>query len=152
MARFAAMQVLAILPAACAWARLHERRIRRAGVPLSAAETAVARRVGVKGPELVRLLRVPEVPPMNGLFQRVGRSLGLVQTHTIGMTLGYGIYIREDHWREGRLVAHELAHVAQYERLGGFCGFLRVYLRECLEEGYPLGALEQEAKRAEGKS
>lgn len=46
-------------------------------------------------------------------------------------------------------LAHELAHVAQYERLGGFYGFLKQYLEECINPGYPLGALEQEAKQAE---
>jgi hypothetical protein len=66
---------------------------------------------------------------------------------TAGLTLRYGILVRHDWWRDRRLVAHELAHVAQYERLGGIAPFLRVYLRECLIEGYPAGALEQEAIR-----
>lgn len=48
-----------------------------------------------------------------------------------------------------RLLAHELAHVAQYERLGGFHEFLKQYLEECISPGYPLGDLEQEAKQAE---
>lgn len=44
---------------------------------------------------------------------------------------------------------HELAHVVQYERLGGFHGFLKLYLQECINPGYPFGELEQDAKRAE---
>jgi len=64
---------------------------------------------------------------------------------TAGITLHYGILIREDCWGDRRLVVHELAHVAQYERLGGIGPFLRAYLRECLLEGYPNGALEREA-------
>jgi hypothetical protein len=44
-------------------------------------------------------------------------------------------------------VAHELAHVVQYERFGGIAPFLRAYFRECLDPGYPLGPLEQEAAR-----
>jgi hypothetical protein len=43
------------------------------------------------------------------------------------------------------LLLHELAHVAQYERLG-MRRFLRQYLHECLTEGYPLGELEAEAR------
>jgi hypothetical protein len=46
-------------------------------------------------------------------------------------------------------VIHELAHVAQYERLGGFREFLKQYLEECINPGYPLGDLELEAKQAE---
>jgi hypothetical protein len=65
------------------------------------------------------------------------------------MTLRYGIFIQAQHWGERRLLLHELAHVAQYERFGGFRGFLYQYLRECINPGYPLGDLELEAKRAE---
>ncbi len=67
------------------------------------------------------------------------------------MTLRYGIIICEEHWGDRRLLVHELAHVAQYERLGGFRGFLKRYLEECINPGYPLGDLEQEAKQAESK-
>ena len=73
----------------------------------------------------------------------------MVSGQTIGMTLRYGIFIREEHWGDRRLLAHELAHVAQYERLGGFRGFLKQYLEECINSGYPLGDLELEAKQAE---
>ena len=40
------------------------------------------------------------------------------------MTLRYGIFIQTDHWGDRRLLLHELAHVAQYERFGGFRRFL----------------------------
>ena len=37
-------------------------------------------------------------------------------------------------------------HTSQYERLGGFEGFLRPYLLECIiPPGYPYGSMEQEA-------
>ena len=71
---------------------------------------------------------------------------------TAGLTLRYGIFIRSDCWGERRLVVHELAHTAQYERFGSFASFLGEYLRECITPpGYPFGALEQEAKRVEEK-
>jgi len=63
---------------------------------------------------------------------------------TAGLTLNHGIFIRADHWRDRRLVARELVHVAQYER-SGIRPFLKAYFRECLVPGYPLGPLEQEA-------
>ena len=45
----------------------------------------------------------------------------------------------------GRLVAHECVHTGQYERMGGIKPFLKAYLRECIDPGYPNGPLEREA-------
>jgi hypothetical protein len=68
--------------------------------------------------------------------------------NTVGLTARYGIFIREAYWGDRRLIAHELAHTAQYERLGGITPFLRAYLTECLTSGYPRSALELEAVAA----
>ncbi len=124
-----------VLPVACGWARRHEAKILQAGQPLKAAQLADAARIGVRAPERVRILEVEKVPP--------GLKLGF--EHTIGMALGHGIYLRREHAHERELLLHELAHVAQYERLG-MRRFLRQYLHECFTEGYPLGALEAEAR------
>jgi hypothetical protein len=43
------------------------------------------------------------------------------------------------------LIAHELVHAAQYERLGGILPFLRQYLVECLTIGYANAPMELEA-------
>jgi hypothetical protein len=59
--------------------------------------------------------------------------------------LRYGIFVRSDCWGERALVAHELAHTAQYERLGGIRPFLRKYLQGCLTIGYPGAPLKQKA-------
>ena len=137
-----------LLPLACKWAEKQERIILRDGVALTASQTEDARRIGVQNPERVRLRAVQEIPVLKStLLRAVGERSGLISPFTIGMTLRYGIFIRADHWGERRLVVHELAHTAQYERLGGFKGFLSAYLEECLTVGYPNGPLEQEAKR-----
>lgn len=141
--------VRVILPFACAWAQRQEATILKTGVPLSLGQIDLPKRLGILHPERIRLRAVPQVPPLNWLLRWVGGKLGVVSGQTIGMTLRYGIFIREDHWGERRLLVHELAHVAQYERLGGFRGFLSQYLEECIHPGYPLGDLEQDAKRAE---
>ncbi len=57
----------------------------------------------------------------------------------------HGIFIRSDCLRDRALIVHELAHTAQYERLGGILPFLRKYLFECLTTGYSEAPLEQEA-------
>ncbi len=141
--------VTAFLPVACVWAARHESTILRRGVALSAAQADKARQIGVVHPEKVRLQAVDLIPPTNRLLRTVGSKLGFVSSQTIGMTLRYGIFIQTDHWGDLRLLIHELAHVAQYERFGGFRSFLFQYLQECINPGYPLGDLELEAKRAE---
>jgi hypothetical protein len=141
--------VIVVLPFACAWARRQESIILKTGVPLSPPHVDTAKRLGVLSPERVRLLAVAQVPPLNWLLRRIGERLGAVSSQTTGMTLRYGIFIRQDHWGNRRLLVHELAHVAQYERRGGFRRFLTQYLQECIRPGYPFGELELEAKRAE---
>ena len=141
--------VTAFLPVACAWAARHESTILRQGVALSAAQADKARQIGVSHPEKVRLLAVDTIPPTNHILRTIGAKLGFVSSQTIGMTLRYGIFIQADHWGDRRLLVHELAHVAQYERFGGFRRFLFRYLQECINPGYPLGDLELEAKKAE---
>jgi hypothetical protein len=139
-----------LLPLACAWAGKQERRILREGVPLIRAEREEAASIGVRYPERVRVLAVATIPlPMHRLLREAARSIGLISPQTVGMTLRYGIYVRLDCQSQRRLLVHELAHVAQYERLGGLREFLELYLMECLDPGYPLGPLEQEAIRIE---
>ena len=139
-----------LLPLACAWAGEQEHVILRDGVPLTSAQIADARRIGVAQPERVRLRVVEEIPsPTHPDLRRAGELTGLISPMTIGLTLRYGIFIRSDHWGERRLVVHELVHTGQYERLGGFKPFLQQYLRECITIGYPAAPMEQEAKRIE---
>jgi len=141
--------VKAVVPIACWWAGYHEERILRAGVALTAGQVEIAKRIGISQPDRVRLLAVKTIPPTNRLLRMLGSKLGFVSGETIGMTLRYGIFICEEHWGDRRLLVHELAHVAQYERLGGFYRFLVPYLLECIDPGYPLGDMELEAQRAE---
>jgi hypothetical protein len=80
------------------------------------------------------------------------RATNLINPLTHGLTFRYGIFIRADCWNQRPLVIHELVHTAQYERLGGFEGFLRPYLLECITPpGYPYGPMEQEALAAAAK-
>lgn len=139
-----------LLPLACAWAEEQEDIIQRDGVGLNPSQIADARKIGVASPERVKLRVVDEIPlPRQPLLRGAAETTGLLSPLTCGLTLRYGIYVRSDHWGDRRLVAHELAHTAQYERLGGIKPFLIQYLGECLKVGYPLGFLEQEAKRIE---
>ena len=137
----------ALLPLAVRWAARQERRILKHGVRLAAEEMERARAIGVTYPERVRLLRTEHVPwPGASVLRAASETIGFQIGATCGLTLGYGIYIREDCWRQLPLIAHELVHTAQYERLGGIEAFLRQYLRECLTVGYAHAGLEHEAR------
>ena len=141
-----------LLPLARKWAEEQESIILRDGVALTTSQIEDARKIGVREPERVRLRVVDEIPtPTNPLLRAAAEQTGLLSPFMVGLTLRYGIFIRADHWGERRLVIHELAHTAQYERLGGFNGFLSVYLDECLTIGYPNGPLEVEAKENEAR-
>jgi hypothetical protein len=94
------------------------------GVPFGAG--ADARALGVREPERVRLLALPRVPTRTDLtLQTAVAVIQFLTPATRGLALRYGIFVRSDCWGERRLIAHELVHTAQYERLGGIRPFLR---------------------------
>jgi len=135
-----------LLPLAVKWAEQQEIYILRNGVSLTDAQIRDARLVPVVSPEKVRLLRVTQVPsPMDPILKSASQDVNLITPNTIGLTLQYGIFVREDYWGNRGLIIHELVHVAQYERLGGIPGFLNQYLQECIKFGYPQAPMEQEA-------
>lgn len=141
--RVAAALLPLVVPVAAWWVRSREREGLARGVALDPSQMADARRAGVRHPDRVRLWKVDAIP----LFHHplCARFLPDVFAHAIGLTLRYAILIRAEFWGDRHLIAHELAHVAQYERLGGIAAFLRRYFRECLLDGYPESALEREA-------
>ncbi len=135
-----------LLPLASKWAEALEMRILREGVALSEEELADARALGVRQPERVRLLCLASVPRPDALILRTAaEAVQFLTPATRGLALRYGIFVRADCWRERKLIAHELAHTEQYERLGGIESFLRQYLSECLTVGYPTAPMEREA-------
>lgn len=136
----------ALLPLAVKWATAVEARILRRGVPLTEGSLVDARRAGVREPERVRLLALARVPAPSDLTLRTAAAaIQFLTPATRGLTLGYGIFIRSDCWDDRQLIAHELVHTMQYERMGGIEPFLRQYLFECLTVGYPAAPMEQEA-------
>jgi hypothetical protein len=131
---------------AAEWATEQEQKILREGVPLSEEEITDAKAAGVKNPERVRLLQVDTVPtPTHPLLRAAYDTINLQTPAPRGLALQYGISIRSDYWRDRSIIAHELAHTAQYERLGGIAPFLRRYLSECMTTGYRTAPMEQEA-------
>ncbi|MEW6303546.1 MAG: hypothetical protein AB1705_08755 [Verrucomicrobiota bacterium] len=137
-------------PLACAWAREQQQLILAGGVLLTAAQLADAELAGVEHPRRVRLMSVSLIPmPTHAVLRDAILRTRFITPQTAGLALQYGIYIRTDWWQIRRMVVHELAHVAQFERLGGIEPFLEQYLWECFTFGYPNGPLEQEALQVE---
>jgi hypothetical protein len=131
---------------ASVWALKQECFILENGVPLTVPQLSDAKLAGVVYPERVRLLRIEQIPfPEDQELREVAEAMQLMTPPTPGMALRYGIYIRSEHWARRWLVVHELAHTAQYERLGSIPAFLECYLYQCLSVGYTAAPMEQEA-------
>ena len=142
-----------LMPPAVEWAESQEAAILRDGRGLDAAERRVAAAVGVREPELVRLLvvaRIPE-PDHHPLLANACATLGFLGAGTAGLTLGRGVYLQKDAFAlSRRLLPHELRHVAQYEEAGGVAAYLARYIPELLQYGYDAAPFEVDARRAEG--
>jgi hypothetical protein len=98
----------------------------------------VALRAGVQRPGDVRLLALAEIPWTDETdLREAAQEVGLIISGIGGL--------RQDSLGDRKLLAHELRHVAQHERWGGISGFLRQYLTQCNEYGYPDAPMELEA-------
>src|SRR5262245_33998680 len=98
-----------LLPLASEWAETEASRILARGVPLGNAELKLAECVGVRSPGRVRLLFVSRIPrpPQPDLAQAC-KTIGIIGPGTRGLTLGYGVFIRDHDRADPRLLAHEL--------------------------------------------
>ena len=139
-------QFALILPLASEWAEAKEKVVLKNGDPLSNLQIEDAKRVGVIHPEKVRIFKVPQIPfPKHPVLKSAVEATQLITPSTVGLTLRYGIFIHSDFSDDRCLIVHELVHTSQYEKLGGFLPFLRKYLLQLINIGYPDAPLEQEA-------
>jgi hypothetical protein len=139
----------ALLPMAIAWGHEQSERIARDGTALTPGELAIARRVGVRCPERIKVLPVPSVPMPYSLALRAATiQAGMFGTHVHGMTLGYGIFVMEE-MLSPRLLAHEFRHVWQYEEAGSMERFLTEYLTQIVTAGYYEAPMEVDARTHE---
>lgn len=139
-----------LVPLASQWIESLEREILDRGQPLSDELKVFANKIGIKHPERVRILLVDAIPfPEHPELQQACKKTELISKHTAGLTLSYGILLRRDCKSELRIYKHELAHVLQYEQLGGITQFLNKYLNEVLTYGYSLAPMEKDARDKE---
>lgn len=142
-------QLPALLPEAVAWASARENEMLLHGRTLTADETLLAERVGVRHPERVRLAEVPQMPwPESPTLSQAALQVGFLGPNTIGLTLGYVVLILAGKSTR-RLLAHEFRHVQQYETAGSNAAFLSEYVRQLLTVGYEHAPLELDARAHE---
>jgi len=145
-------QLETILPLVVEWAEAKELVILEHGVALSPQYMEDAKSVGVKYPERVRIYEVPQIPiPKHPILKAVAEATQLLSQATIGISLGHGIFIHDNFSDDRYTIVHELVHTMQCEKFGGLHPFLKKYLWECLEIGYPQAPMEQEAIRLADK-
>jgi hypothetical protein len=138
-----------LLPRATAWAGTSSREAGASGRSLEKKEIAVARAVGVRVPELIRVATVETLPlPEDPELRAAAIQTGLLGPHMAGLTLGYSILVCRGH-ETFRLLSHEFRHVSQYERFGSIAAFLPEYLKQIIEFGYENAPFEVEARAFE---
>jgi len=137
-----------LTPLASQWARVQENYILQHGVPLTAAQMADARRAGVQDPGRVRVLVVDRIPlPESKELAVAAQNAQIITEASRGVTIGHGIIIRADSWKNRELLLHQLVHVAQCERSGGLNTFVNEYLLDRRSSpNFSPGSLEDEAR------
>jgi hypothetical protein len=138
-----------LAPLAYEWAKVQEAGILEHGVPLTADQIADARRAGVRDPGRIRVLVANRIPlPDDKELADAARHAQIITDASRGVTVGYGIIIRADSWRNRELLVHQFAHVAQCERSGGLQTFVNEYLLDRRSSrDFTVGSLEEEARR-----
>lgn len=138
-------QIDELLPAAERFLAKNQAEALEKGVALTPSQIALAKRVGIKQPELVRLYYVERLPmPSDPKLEAAARRFGYSSPYIDANTFGYGIWIEHDAKGDQELLAHELIHVRQTEQLGQR-EMIRQYLTQLYIYGYRNAPLEQEA-------
>lgn len=145
-----AAQLPLLAPRALLWARDLETDTMRDGAPLGPRLRSLARSVGVRDPQLIRVRVVDHIPlPDEPMLQTAALRVGLSSTWASGMTLGHAVLIRRGYEHDLRNLSHEFRHVAQYEAAGGVEQFLARHLVDLAMNGYEDSPYERDARAHE---
>ena len=136
-----------LAPLALQWLNETEAELLSKGRPLSGAETTMARTIGVKYPDRVRVVVLREFPlPSNETLRIETIRYGLGSSAEGGRAMGHVIMLKEKYAQKRWILAHELRHVAQQERMGREA-FVRRFIAEQELMGYRRAPLEIEANK-----
>jgi len=143
-----------VLPQYIAWAADTEVSGLGLGKPLDENQLVIAREIGIKKPEQIRLVYVDEVPfpRENFVLKVVGEALGFIGDGIVNnaQVFGYSIYIRKGYQLTTPNLAHELVHVLQIER-SSLAQVITQHFSDLAKYGYKKSPLEVEAFKAEEK-
>jgi hypothetical protein len=141
-----------LLPRAISWCERVAREVAATGAPLKPTALDDAAAVGVRRPDLVRVLVVDAMPtPGDVMLARAAASIGFLGETTAGLALGHSILIRRGRLSR-QVLSHECRHAAQCEAAGSLPAFLNAYLRELVKVGYEDCSFEVDARRHELQS
>jgi hypothetical protein len=158
-----------LLPFGIAWAQGLEDEVLATGYPLPESWLLVAKYVGVKHPERIRMRiyeDLPLPPEPEGLAKEfVTWGMTVEQSERdpwkafndllkpLAQTTGYGIGIAARVLRAfygftyRETLCHEMVHVGQFERSGSLANFYTMVARNALQYGYANSPVELEAHR-----
>jgi len=134
-------------PDTLAWYHACETAGLAQGRPLDAGQMALARAVGVRQPERVRIVAGFTYPaPADPKFeQAIQTTIRSAPVPLAASTFGYAIFINPNDIGIRSVLAHELTHVAQFERLG-MPGFVHQFVLQLTLFGHLRAPLEREAR------
>ncbi len=134
---------------AAKWVSQQQEIILASGASLTSEQIVIASQVGVLRPEKIRILPVARIsPPDDPLLRKVAEEMNFLGPDAIGLTLGYGIYLREGYITD-RLLSHEFRHVQQYEVAGSVQVFIAEYIQQIFQHGYYDSPYEVDARAHE---
>lgn len=125
------------------WAKINSDAILLTGMPLSDSDLEIAKFVGVRHPDKIRIKYINRMPmPIDPVLTEAIQKHNIMSPYTAGMTLGYGIYLRTE---SKGLLSHECRHVFQYEKAGSLDTFITEYITQVVEHGYFDAPYEKDA-------
>ena len=138
-----------LIQKAITWAEAQYASIAQAGLPLDDAQFSLAAVVGVQHPDRIRIAEIQRFPrPDDPELRQAAFDTGFLGHDTLGLTLGYGVYVRQGHG-SNRLLSHEFRHVYQYEQAGSIRDFLPEYFQQIVTVGYSNAPFEVDARAYE---
>ena len=137
-----------VFPHLVSWVTQMEKDILQVGLPLHPVNRTDAEAIGIGQIDVVRIVVLDKLPlPTHSELRLLAVQTGLITPKTVGMTFGHGIALKHGGYTRW-VVAHELTHVLQYERLQGIEPFLKEYVKEISHPAaYGSGPSEIEASR-----
>jgi len=140
------------LPLAVSWYNQVEAELLPIGRPFSPSEIDFAVSVGVKEPNLVRVVVLENFPmPSNQELRTEAERFGLGSATEGGRTTGYVIMLKPRVAENHSVISHEIVHIGQQDKMGRVA-FLRRYLIEMEMMGHARSPLELDAYARQRRS